>query len=567
MRSEPVTKPGENPDPDVTTPSVESLHVELKRLRRPGLTDLAFRPQRYPALLAALSRHGDVIPRDTLGRIGHNLRMFGAAVAMLPTDPLRRAACILFHVGIPGTLPALEVRRRAADRAYTGKPYARQPDTIQRHLERDLLDPLLAEALQCLQRPASSTGQTRDGSGHDGNEAPEDELDRAITGLERRDLSGAAAALGAWLAASRHHGQNAEIDPPGTSSHQAELDRMNRRALLRKIGLAGTLAALPPTQPSAVGELPGWLATRRASKIDGTALDDLNEINSQLWRIFTASRSKRTVFTLARLQVDALVEALDAGPTVVTHRRLCAMLGDVLQLTGEVFFDREQYVDAAHCYTVAANLSREAQQWDLWSCALTRHAFIGVYERRFADAVPMLEQAARVAKRGDPQLSTRQWVDVVAAQAFAGLRNSTACRAAIDSASVVEGLKGPIHNGGWLRFDGRRLDEERGACYVELGHSDEAEGVLLSALQAPLSERRRGNVLADLAMIGAQRADAENTTTFGWQAVNVARQTGSGVVGRRLQALQPRLRPMLTNPGVRELHDGISALRHSSGHA
>lgn len=199
---------------------------------------------------------------------------------------------------------------------------------------------------------------------------------------------------------------------------------------------------------------------------------------------------------------------------------------------------------------------------DLWSCAVTRHAFIGVYEGRFADAIPMLELSAHLAKDGDRQLSTRQWVDAVAAQAFAGMKDSVACENAIESAAAVQGMTGQIHNGGWLRFDGSRLHEERGSCYVQLGRVDEAESALLSALGGlSLSARRRGNVLTDLAMVGVQRREAEQVVSFGREALAIAEHTGSGVVGRRLQTLQLKLKPLLSDPAISQFNDDISALR------
>lgn len=61
------------------------------------------------------------------------------------------------------------------------------------------------------------------------------------------------------------------------------------------------------------------------------------------------------------------------------------------------------------------------------------------------------------------------------------------------------------YNGGWLRFDGSRLAEERGACYLQLGRPDLAEEALTAALAQPLSLRRRAAVLSDLAVLGAHR--------------------------------------------------------------
>ncbi|WP_406284555.1 tetratricopeptide repeat protein [Embleya sp. NBC_00896] len=103
-------------------------------------------------------------------------------------------------------------------------------------------------------------------------------------------------------------------------------------------------------------------------------------------------------------------------------------------------------------------------------------------------------------------------------------------------------LDGPGHNGGWLRFDGSRLAEERGARYVQLGHLDRAENVLVGALaQGALapgqSFRRRAAVLTDLAAIGAKRRDPDQVVTYGREALQLARESSSGYVARRLQGL------------------------------
>src|SRR5262245_15207500 len=110
--------------------------------------------------------------------------------------------------------------------------------------------------------------------------------------------------------------------------------------------------------------------------------------------------------------------------------------------------------DAAYCYNLAATSSKEADAFDLWACVMTRHAFIEMYERRFDKAAPMLELAARLARRGDEALSTRYWVFSVQAQAFAGLGQLAACQRALDAAEQVRELSDDSSNGGWLRFDG-----------------------------------------------------------------------------------------------------------------
>ncbi|BFU43206.1 hypothetical protein KRMM14A1004_14430 [Krasilnikovia sp. MM14-A1004] len=554
---------GRNTDPDQPGPEAARLRTELKRLRRAGLADLAMRPYRYPALSSLLARAGAPAPRDVLRCLEFNAAALGAILQRLPSEAMQRAARILFHVGAPGRLPSLDDRRRAADRAYTGRAYAREPDTIQRYLERDLLDPLIVEALQAFKGLPTDLRPARVGGPGGRTEAPEDEFDRAINSLEQRDLDGAIVALDAWITQTdRDHGQASSPASTVAAPTQGKLDRMNRRALLRSLGAVGTLALVRrPTDHVGLLDMPEWTTARNGPPFDGSALVDLASINTRLWQAFAASDCKGDIFPLVRHQLDALMDGLHNSRGGAAHVRLCELLSEILQLAGEVFFDLVRYVDAAHCYTVAASISKEANAHDLWSCAVTRHAFIGVYECRFTDAIPMLELSAHVARRGDSQLSTRRWVDAVAAQAFAGMRNAVSCQNAMDSSAAVRSMTGEIHNGGWLRFDGSRLHEERGSCYLQLGRADEAEPVLLSALDLNLSARRRGNVLTDLAMVGVQRRDAEQLTFFGRKALDIAQQTRSGVVGRKLWLLQRKLNLMLSDPGVRQLNDDISALR------
>ncbi|MGH3621978.1 MAG: transcriptional regulator [Sciscionella sp.] len=236
------------------------------------------------------------------------------------------------------------------------------------------------------------------------------------------------------------------------------------------------------------------------------------------------------------------------------------MAADLFQVAGEIFFDGDRYTDAAHCYTLAATASKEANTPDLWACALTRHAFIAVYERRFTEAAPILELAADLARRGDPALSTRHWIAAVQAETFAGLGDLDTCQRALDTAAEVQHLQGPVHNGGWLRFDGSRLAEERGTCYVTLGRPDLAEAALTDALAGNLTARRKAGVLTDLAMIGVHRRDPDQIVNYASVVLATARQTGSGVVVRKLRGLQPHLAPLLANQQIQQLDAEINSL-------
>lgn len=194
-----LTENGKFPEGRDVQETSRLLSAELRRLRKAGLADLALRPHRYLTLTERFAAGGSV-PGDTVRRLAYNQRVFQALLDELPTPAMRTAASLLFHVGSGSTPPNLDDRRRAADRAYTGRSYAREPDTVQRHLERAVLDPLLVHALEHLSPPNPLTLTDRspvlDASDL---ESWADDLDRASIYLSRQDFRTSAIMLERWL--------------------------------------------------------------------------------------------------------------------------------------------------------------------------------------------------------------------------------------------------------------------------------------------------------------------------------------------------------------------------------
>ncbi|MEU9101992.1 helix-turn-helix transcriptional regulator [Streptomyces sp. NPDC048361] len=348
----------------------------------------------------------------------------------------------------------------------------------------------------------------------------------------------------------------AATDPVGPPSCDAygpgDDDDMIRREFLRTIAVTGALAALSADETEAMAD-----GARRGDP------STLLRMNRHLWQVYQLARSKAAVLPIVREQLIALNESLASrsGPTGT----LCAAAGDLFQLVGELAFDGDRHTDAAASYLLAATASRESTAFDLWACALVRHAYVEMANGRHREAISLLTVAGGLAKRGDSSLSTRQWVASVEAEAYAGLGDLNACQRALDQAEKVLDLDGLAHNGGWLRFDGSRLAEERGARYVQLGRLDLAEKALVSALhEGVLSQgqalRRRGAVLADLAAIGAKRRDPDQVVTYGREAVRLARETSSGYVARRLRGLQVDIGALAQDHRVAELGVDIAAL-------
>ncbi|MFF9983798.1 helix-turn-helix transcriptional regulator [Streptomyces erythrochromogenes] len=322
-------------------------------------------------------------------------------------------------------------------------------------------------------------------------------------------------------------------------------DEMIRREFLRILTVSGAMTALPAYEAEAVtaGALRGAPA-------------DFERMNDHLWRVYQLARSKSSVYPVIRDQLSRLNEALDAGRG--SSRTLLGAAADLFQMAGEIAFDGNRYTEAAASYSLAASAGKEAGAYDLWACALVRHSYLDMSERRYHQAAQMLGAAERLAGRGDKALSTRHWVASVQAEAYAGLGDLSACESALARAEEVRHLAAEGTNGGWLRFDGTRLAEERGARYVQLGRLDLAEETLRNALaQTGLSSgqsyRRRGTVLASLAAIGAKRRDPDQVLEYGREAIGLARVSKSGYVARRLQALCDEFGPLNRDHRVAEL--------------
>lgn len=327
---------------------------------------------------------------------------------------------------------------------------------------------------------------------------------------------------------------------------------MIRRDFLRAIAVAGTLSAVSVDDASALAE-----GAHR-----GTAADYLR-MNDHLWQVYQLARSKSSVYGIVREQLTSLTRTLHDSPRA-QMQTLCTAGGDLFQLAGELAFDSNRLTDAAASYAMAASASKDARSFDLWACSLVRHAYVDVSGGYYKEAVGTLTAAERLARRGDCELSTRHWVASVQAEAHAGLGDLASCERALDKAEEVITLKSG-HNGGWLRFDGSRLPEERGARYVQLGCLDLAENALTGALQQSVlaqgqSYRRRGVVLSNLAAIGAKRRDPEQVLAYGREAVQLARESGSGYLARRLHKLRNDFGPLADNGQVAALGAEIAAL-------
>ncbi|MFF7092793.1 helix-turn-helix transcriptional regulator [Streptomyces rubradiris] len=361
-----------------------------------------------------------------------------------------------------------------------------------------------------------------------------------LLGLSRTDLDKLLSPVKTVTAPSESIPVPASFSDPGD---------MRRRDLLGLLTTTSALLALPDVPVIAS---PGRISTAAPQAEEALA--------DHLWQVYGLADDKHTLYPVVRRQLGLLAEEMDHARGNTVRTRVTTRVADLYQLAGELFFDARDSALSAHCYTLAASASKEARAYDLWACALIRHAYVELYAGRAPSAASLLSAAARIARRGDSALSTRHWVSAVQAEVHAALGDFDACARALDAAEEVRALNGPVHNGGWLRFDGSRLAEERGACYVALGRTDLAEDVLTSALAQELGPRRRAAVLVDLATLGAHQGDVDQVVHYAGAALAVAGQTRSGYVSAKLHGLRPRLAGLPADVRIPDLHRRITTL-------
>ncbi|WP_157124179.1 transcriptional regulator [Nocardia pseudovaccinii] len=346
---------------------------------------------------------------------------------------------------------------------------------------------------------------------------------------------------------------------PG-GDYPTEITDMNRRELLRLLSIATTALVTP-----VVVDWDRVQFTVASGHVDAGVLDQYASLNRLLWKNYGEAETKAAIFSAAREHLTVLVDGLRSSHSAKLGRRQLELIADALQLTGEILLDGNHLTEAAHCYALSGTFAANARAHDLWACALTRHAYIGIFDNRFDDALPLVEEAAEVARRGDSLLPTRYWIESVRAQVQAGRGEADECQRAFDAARGVLEL-GETPSLGWLRFSGARIDEEQASCLIQLGQPEPAERILTPLLERPLSTRRRASVLIDLAAAGALRGDPVQTVSYGSASVDIARRTRSGYLWRRLEQLRPRLGELQADRHVAHLEREITRLATSSTH-
>lgn len=339
------------------------------------------------------------------------------------------------------------------------------------------------------------------------------------------------------------------------SKQESGVMNKKRRDLLRLLSTAGAVLVLPLDID--------WrcidLSLAHPSYLDEGVIKDLATINEQYWQLYITASSKLLVLDGVLGQLKKITQYLKQSQPTHVYTSLCALVSDLAQLAGEIYFDLHDHTTASICYTFATTAAKDAQAYDLWACALTRYAFLPLYEKHYQEALPLLQAAQRLALKGDTSLGTRYWAAAVEAEAQSGLGDVDTCRRALDAAQRV--LEINSTSPAWLRFEGSRLPALRGACFVRLGQFDLATSSLQEALHHFVQPRRkRGLVLIDLAATCIQRREIEQACVYANQVIDIVILISSRFLYDGVQKLRSQLEPYSRSVSVNELDQRIRLL-------
>jgi hypothetical protein len=347
----------------------------------------------------------------------------------------------------------------------------------------------------------------------------------------------------------------AELPEDSSQPQGQEGINKKRRELFQLLSIASGILVLPDVDWERIDQV-----VNKPSLLDETGLCDLEAINQHYWAIYLTSFTKIAVLDGVLGQLKTLIGLLQTTSSTPLYRGLDVLVCDLVQLAGEIFFDINDYNSAQFCYTFAVEYAKEAKHWDLWACALVRNAFLPIHDKNYQNAFPLLEQAERIARRGDGTLVTRYWVAAVSAEAHAGNGKLVLCQKSLDLAEKVRDIqKGD--NGGWLRFDASRLPEQRGTCFVSLKEPSLAIPALNEALaQNAKPTRRRGMVLHDLAQSALQQRNVEQACVYAHRVIEIALHNSSGMLKRRLYTLRGELEPFAQTDSVKQLDKHLNGV-------
>lgn len=350
-----------------------------------------------------------------------------------------------------------------------------------------------------------------------------------------------------------------------------ENDDMNRRKAMQIIGITGvTVARTDATNLQ--WNSPLWerlsRALKRTSYVDETALNSLEQISREYWRL-RKTLGYRSLVSGFLGHFETVTELLQYSQPSSTHHRLCSLASEIAQYIGATLFDMNEYATAQSYYSVSIEAAEEAENFALLAIGLGRMSSLPIYREKARHALPLLQKAQQVALQHST-FTIRSWLASVDAEAHANLQDAQACLNALSHSGRLTEQIETNENPYDVHFDYSRFLGYKGVCHLRLQQPKEAFATLSEAANLIdfSSLRQRSIILADTAHACSQLGEIDEACKFAGQSLAISVQIQSEIVLQRLLAFHDYVTPWNTMDSVRELNDqmmGYSLLTTQKG--
>ncbi len=297
---------------------------------------------------------------------------------------------------------------------------------------------------------------------------------------------------------------------------------------------------------------------------DRVLVDDLEAITRSYARQVERV-SPSSLLPALRSHLAVLSGSLHSGQPQDVRRRVLSLTGETALLAGRLSWLLGNRGEARRCWTLAAELGREAGDDTLIAATLGQqrvlHSTIpnrGLYGSTDR-ALALLDAAeARLSPSSSPYV--RMMVLLARAEDHAALGDGDASQRDLESAETALAGASRPDDGLYALWDAARIAGYRGSCALALKQPEEASTVLEGALSATadMLVGQRCAVVTDLAAAYAMQREVEHSAALLIQSVDTAERAGLGELLQRVQGARVHLAPWQDAAAVQQLDERLA---------
>jgi tetratricopeptide (TPR) repeat protein len=234
--------------------------------------------------------------------------------------------------------------------------------------------------------------------------------------------------------------------------------------------------------------------------------------------------------------------------------------GQLSQMAGWLALDANQHAAARRYFTSTIYVAHESDEPGLAASALAYISLQETYRGRLGPALSLAQTALAAGTTHFTPL-TRAMLEARLARAQAGLGDRDGCLRTLDVMRAdfdqADGHDEPL----WVSYvDLVEVTAQAGACYLDLGMTDEASDALTEAValldqNAPHRVRDRVHYLSRLAKSHLKAGDVERACDTATDALLLSETVGSARVGDRLKEFADGLVPFGAVPAARDFQE------------